>query len=388
MDVDLPNGNPEPTQSRSPLTPNGSRSFDLAVPPSSSRRQMLAFGGMAAAAVGTSLVRGSPVSAQTSGPYVPISQVQPGTPDAPLPTTVFEIYPADSSKGPFRMVLGGRPFFGVFDSVMYHGYNIADFGGKVVQSEPSFTFNIEQDYFQSGTQHTIEAYWEFVNSSGSRRYRPFFMQFDRDTGAMNACQFTSPSMIFRPLPTVEYVEEPPYLTLQPGAIQMTPRAGISPQLDLRAPASQHSLISLGDNGTPFTASIQTLSPGQLQFSCGAARMYLFSGIGLSVNVYENAQAFLVASSAGGKVATIRQGPGQVGSMLEIQDTSKAVLSRFNRAGYFMTRKVTAPADSDVGIGELAIWLDPTPDASKVMFKAKNAAGAVVTGSVSLSLPGV
>ncbi|MDQ3897254.1 MAG: hypothetical protein M3326_08460 [Actinomycetota bacterium] len=346
---------------------------------------MLGLGGTAAAAaLGSSFVLQSPAGALSDGPYVPISQVQATGPDGPAATTIFEIQPADTTKAPFRLVLAGGEFFGVRDEVLYFGYNVGAYGGKVLDNEPTFTFNIEQDYFQSGTAHTLEAYWEFVNANGSRRYRPFFMQFDRDTGAMNACQFTSPSVLFRPLPTVEYAEEPPYMTVQPGTLQMTPRPGTSAQLDLRAPTGGHSVISLGDNGRYAASSIQTLGGSQLQFACGTARMFLFSGIGLSVNVYENRQAFLVASTNGGRVAAIRQGPDQAGSLLELQDTSQAVQSRFDKSGYFMTRKVVGPGDADIATGELAMWFDPKPGASKVMFKAKDANGTVVAGAVSLA----
>jgi hypothetical protein len=268
--------------------------------------------------------------------------------------------------------------------VLYFGYNVAGRGGKAVEGEPSFSFTIEQDYFQAGVQHTLEAYWEFANSNGSKRYRPFFMQFNRDTGAMNACQFTSPSMLFRPLPAVEFVEDPPYLTLQPGSIQMTPPAGVPSQLDLRAPERQHSLITLGDNGTYGASSIQTLGASQLQIACGSARMFLFSGVGLAVNAYENTQAFVVAGMTGGRVATIRQAPNQVGSLLELQDKSSGVLSRFDKAGYFMTRKTAAPADADLVNGEVSMWLDPKPGATRVMLKGKDSTGTVVTGFLDLT----
>lgn len=366
---------PDPAQSRSE-----------AIPGSATRRSALRFGATALAATATSFTLRTPASAQTETNYVPIYQVQEMGPSGPLPTTIFEIQPPDTSKAPFRLVLSATNFFGVDDEVLYFGYNVAEQGGKAVDGEPSFGFIIEQDYFQSGTQHTLEAYWEFANSSNSRRYRPFFMQFNRETGAMNACQFTSPSLLFRPLPTVEGIEDPPYLSVHPGVIQMTPPLGVGSQVDLRAPSGRHSLITLGDNGVYAAASIQTLNAFQLQFGCGTARMYLFSGAGLAINAYENTQAFVVASMTGARVAVVRQGPQQVGSMLELQDVSKAVMSRFDKAGYFMTRKVAAPSDSDLANGEMSIWFESKLGASRVMFKAKDASGTVVVGSVALEGP--
>lgn len=66
------------------------------------------------------------------------------------------------------------------------------------------------------------------------------------------------------------------------------------------------------------------------------------------------------------------------------DSSHATLTRVDRNGYFMTRKVAAPADADVATSELAIWFDNTNGAGKAMFKGKTANGTVVTGSVTLT----
>jgi hypothetical protein len=42
-----------------------------------------------------------------------------------------------------------------------------------------------------------------------------------------------------------------------------------------------------------------------------------------------------------------------------------------------------PADGDLAPGEVALWLDPTPGASKVRFKAKDAGGTIRTAAVDL-----
>ncbi len=81
---------------------------------------------------------------------------------------------------------------------------------------------------------------------------------------------------------------------------------------------------------------------------------------------------------------VRSGTTQVGDLVNITNVGGTILSRFNKTGYFMTRKVAAPADADLATSELAFWLDDTVGAAKAMFKAKNSAGTVVTGSVALS----
>lgn len=51
---------------------------------------------------------------------------------------------------------------------------------------------------------------------------------------------------------------------------------------------------------------------------------------------------------------------------------------------YSTVKTSAPADSDLAAGEMAIWFDPTNGAAKLMVKAKETGGTVRTGSVSLT----
>jgi len=64
--------------------------------------------------------------------------------------------------------------------------------------------------------------------------------------------------------------------------------------------------------------------------------------------------------------------------------NSAVLGRINKAGCFMIRNTSAPANGDLNNSELAIWLDDTAGATKVKFKAKDSGGTVRTGEVALS----
>jgi len=61
-----------------------------------------------------------------------------------------------------------------------------------------------------------------------------------------------------------------------------------------------------------------------------------------------------------------------------------VYSRINKAGYFITKKNSAPADGDIGTSELAIWFDNTSGAAKIKFKGKDSGGTVRTGEVALT----
>lgn len=83
-------------------------------------------------------------------------------------------------------------------------------------------------------------------------------------------------------------------------------------------------------------------------------------------------------------AIIKAHSTQTTSLLEIQDNSGNIYSKFNKAGYFMTKKIAVPADADLATSEMAIWFDDTAGAAKLMIKAKNASGTVVTGNVALA----
>jgi hypothetical protein len=43
-----------------------------------------------------------------------------------------------------------------------------------------------------------------------------------------------------------------------------------------------------------------------------------------------------------------------------------------------------PPDEDLGPAEMALWLDPTPGATRLMVKAKDSNGSVKTGSLDLT----
>ena len=92
-----------------------------------------------------------------------------------------------------------------------------------------------------------------------------------------------------------------------------------------------------------------------------------------------------ATAAGEEPLVIEAHSSQTANLLAIYDDGKTnVLSRFNKSGYFMTRKIAAPADADVATSEVAIWFDNTSGAAKVMFKGKDSGGTVRTGSVTLT----
>lgn len=74
-----------------------------------------------------------------------------------------------------------------------------------------------------------------------------------------------------------------------------------------------------------------------------------------------------------------------GNLTEWTDSGgTTILSRVNKAGYYMTKKNAAPADGDIATSELAIWFDNTSGAAKIKFKGKDSGGTVRTGEVALT----
>ena len=77
-------------------------------------------------------------------------------------------------------------------------------------------------------------------------------------------------------------------------------------------------------------------------------------------------------------------PAANSDLIRLTDSVSNITSRFDKNGYLMTRKTAAPADADIGAGEVAFWFDSTNGAAKVMFKAKEAGGTIRTGQLALA----
>ena len=70
--------------------------------------------------------------------------------------------------------------------------------------------------------------------------------------------------------------------------------------------------------------------------------------------------------------------GQTGDQLHIEDSTGALLSRVDKAGYFMTRKSAAPILGDMANNEAAWHVVGTAGSEKIVFTIRNSAGALVT----------
>lgn len=101
-------------------------------------------------------------------------------------------------------------------------------------------------------------------------------------------------------------------------------------------------------------------------------------------------------TAGGQVRHLTGGSGVIGftlqraasqavDIMELLDSNgTTILHRYNKDGYWITKKTSAPADADLNASELALWFDATAGAAKFNIKAKNASGTVVSGQIALT----
>jgi hypothetical protein len=93
---------------------------------------------------------------------------------------------------------------------------------------------------------------------------------------------------------------------------------------------------------------------------------------------------VVCPLAASRALVVKGAVSQSASLQEWQDSSGNVLSRFDKNGYWMTRKSSAPADADLATGELALWFDSSAGAARLMVKAKDAGGTVRTATIALA----
>lgn len=141
-----------------------------------------------------------------------------------------------------------------------------------------------------------------------------------------------------------------------------------PVLSLNHPNGTRSLVITDDVAAPGGNAIELqTSTGLIYFGAQRDGPLELSGVNAAADVLD-----LDAAAA------------QTGNILGVRDSALAVLSRFNKGGYFMTRKTAAPADADLANGEMAFWLDPSNVAPRFNVKAKRSDGTVVTASIVLA----
>jgi hypothetical protein len=300
------------------------------------------------------------------------------------------IDPQDTSIGPATWTVGDNIFGAQRDFFWQMGYNNSGQGGRVLSSEPSFTWSIE-----SNNQNSLIAYWEFFDSTGSFSFRPFTVTIDRTASSIDLASKT----IMLGCPIIQFVrpsDQSKFAQFSPSAIDFYNPSATASTTTLRLNTQVSGSVSqMKFQVDVATTSLQMTSWAYYQTEFqqnGRNLLYLqndnVGDWGVNVGNDTSIVASLLVDAIGNNTtfptAIVKGRASQTGSQLEIHDSSDVILSRFDTNGYFMTRKTSIPADAALATGELALWFDSTAGAAKLMVKAKNASGTVVTGSLALA----
>ncbi len=309
-----------------------------------------------------------------------------GTQTTTTRRNAFELQPSTAGVGSFSAGSVGTSFNGTMDYVFDIGYNAR----RTVATEPSFTFTIEHDYEPVEGTHALEAYFEYFSPDGSVSYRPIMFYINRATNGLSST-YQGDTIQFQSLAGANY------LVTQPAQLTISPYTGQDATFRVGAASTRSSTLYMQQNAVDVLA-IGANASYIIDINVGNGATFkdfmwwqtngdVGLGTFLSIGSLDS-KAVLTAdtenSGVAAKAIVARGKSGQTGSLLEVQDNAEAIMSRFDKAGYFMTRKVAAPADADIAAGEMALWFDSTNGAAKLMVKAKQADGTVRTAQVALA----
>lgn len=146
---------------------------------------------------------------------------------------------------------------------------------------------------------------------------------------------------------------------------------------------QGAYISFASNGNSLTITDGT-NPTDLNIGNFNAVDGFFSG-----NVFA-LTAWLTDSASSAVRLKVQQYTAgtQVNDLTQWLSSVGLTFTRIDRDGYFMTRKVAAPADARLANSEVALWTDDTSTAAGFCLKGKDSGGNVWTDSMlTLKLAG-
>lgn len=340
---------------------------------------------VAPADVRSTLGLGSAALSSTTD-FIRSSVTQAGAALTPTAQTLWSFQPADTNRGPFQWVMGGAAFDSVFDPVMYLGYNVADGGGVAKSGEASFRTALESHY-RNGGVNNFEYYFEYMSGDLVTRRRPFFLQMDKSTGAVNSMQFSANTAYF-----TQESDEAPYFTISRGNITSAPYAGTPIEWRIKAASAQNSVFTM-ENSTSVALTIETLSANSAVLRAGSIaneNLYLFNNRGIAVNVQDNAAALTVMGGAVGSVAVFRAG-SVAGNLTTWQDNASSVLASVSAAGLATFAGVTLTDATNLVFGTSTGTKIGTATSQKLGFYNATPiirpSGSILTALSSLGLVG-
>lgn len=318
-----------------------------------------------------------------------VQAVQGGTVAAPTPTRIWSFQPTDAAKAPFRWVIGGASFNGTWDTVMYMGYNVADGGGRAVSAEPMFGFMIEQDYKPSaGANSLLEAYfmWGHPSLTGlTPTRRPIFLRFDRTTGDMTGFDLVTKGISF-----LDWGNEAQIATIEDrtGSFRIMGHAAQTLDSVLSVTAQNAKQASFRLSGGNGTFEVNSLAAQQWAVAIQGTNVFKLAPTKAAVGGELEGGTLTIQTPTAQKDAQhtlqLRRIALQTTRLMEWRDESNARLGAIHTDGAISTFASTVPTDGAVDTGEMVLWFDKTAGAAKLMVKARNASGTIVTGSLALA----
>lgn len=305
----------------------------------------------------------------------------------------------DADRGPKTFYSTEATFSGTVDPVTGWGYNTVDGVNSIKATDSHMEWHVEGHYNDGTANRKMESYLQIWDETHTVQVRPIFFQWDKTAKKITGAQLSFGLGGSFEIRQTDNIVGSVFTSVASFSKAQTTLFGITGQntvLSLGAATGQDSRLMLGRAaveawgeirteavGVPFT-SVWANSTRIMGFcpttSGGAAGAAVFVGV-----VDNSAAGCFKAGVVGAKALYGRAfSAGQTASIFEAQDSSGAYYSKFDKAGYFMTKKTSAPADADLAAGEMALWFDSTNGAAKLMVKAKEAGGTVRTASVALA----
>lgn len=242
-------------------------------------------------------------------------------------------------------------FDNTVDDMLFIGWNCRYVNeAPLVKGEPAFFEAFETNY-DSGDDHYMEWYIQYVDGNGENARRPYQASIDRGNHT-SILQMIGTVYVYNSEHTELNVTYPEAggMFLHKGTFVHVPPGG-NPWLQQRnnANTAYQSLLYLDEHDRARVPSL----------------------LSTATTVDTHTAEFVAI-------------PDQTSDLFKISQVGGGVLCRFNKDGYFMTTKTCEPEDDDVSASECAFWFDDTAKDGKLMIKGKTSDGAVVSGEVSLS----
>jgi hypothetical protein len=294
-----------------------------------------------------------------------------------------------AGHGPMTWSVSVHPFNGTEDPVSYFGYNIGPGGQPIVTGEPYGGIVVEGDY-NDGNARAMEMYWEARSADNQINLRPSGFVIKRQAATreeflVGSAHYGNPYQIMAPRTGGDVV----IADFRTNRANFFAPLANDNQISVYAAAGKTSRVVLQCSGADVL-QLAAIGPNEAVVSVKNQPLRLYAvngaaGAAMALNVDDNNAigTFAVGgASTQSKGVVVRGRASQSANLVEVQSSSAAVLSGFNKDGAFFTSVNAAPSSANIANGQLFLWFDSAQ--GKLMIKAKDSLGRDRAGSVNLS----